>query len=729
MGKNIIKNIIKSLFFTFLGLTFFLTLSLMAFKMYIVRTKDDLIELNLNSLKSGASSQIYFKDKNGQFNEYQKISNGINRIWVDFSKIPQHMKDIILAIEDKRFYKHGGVDFFRTTGATFKALTGHPGYGGSTITQQLVKNLTEDNKFTFTRKIREIGRAFILEDKLSKDEILEAYLNIVNFGAGNYGVGAAAWSYFGKSIDKCNIAECTAIAVITKNPSKYNPFNHPDMNKKRREIFLKELLKQKKIDQSQFEKAMKDSANLKFLKHHENQNKNSSNIRNWYVETLCNEIADDLSKKYEIKREIAEQIVYTGGLKIYSSVDPVAQEIAEQALINCAPGDSNLELGYTMIDYNGKILAILGSSKPKSMNRIYNRAISAIRQPGSTMKPISVYGPAIDLNIFNYSSIIEDSPLDLDVDGNGKKRKWPNNWYKSYKGPVTLQWAIEKSANAPVAQVLNTLGLDKSFKFLTEKLCFSHLDSHDSKSYASLATGGTHNGVTPLELAASYQIFGNGGKYNKPSTYFYVTDKNGEIILDNRNLSSKQVIKEDTAYVMNRLLRQVIVGKEGTGRMAYIDNWDIVGKTGTTNNNYDSWFVGLNPACVSSIWTGYDKQKTINETGFAIKFWKYIMKNYLEHLNSDREFKEPSSVERHAYCSQTGYLANQNCPHKRLGYYCSSNVPPYCYAHSGDSFNGTSTYEFENSDIKIPEPSENDFFIFDPNLEENFADEFDDFFN
>ena len=723
MKKNNIKVIIKVIFFISLGIIFFFMLSLMAFRMYIISTKDDLMDLNLNSLRSGASSQVYFLDKNGEFKEYKKISNINNRIWVDFSKIPQRMKDVILSIEDKRFYKHGGIDLFRTTGATLKALTGHPGYGGSTITQQLVKNLTEDNKFTFSRKIREIGRAFKLENQLSKDEILESYLNIVNFGAGNYGVGAAAMSYFGKSIEKCNIAECAAIAVITKNPSKYNPFNHPENNKKRREMAIKELLKQKKIDQKQFEESMKDSENLKFLKKSDSQHKSKSNIRNWYIESLCSEIADDLTKKYGIKREIAEEIVYSGGLKIYSSIDPDAQEIAEKAIHSCPPSDSDLELGFAMLNYDGKILAILGSSKPKLMNRVYNRAISAVRQPGSTIKPISVYGPAIDLNIFNYSSKIDDSPLDLDYDGSGKKRKWPNNWYKNYKGPVTLQWAIEKSANAPVAQVLNVMGLDKSFKFLTEKLCLSHLDSHDSKSFASLATGGMHNGVTPLELAAAYQIFGNGGKYNKPTTYFYVTNKNGKIILDNRNLSSKQVMNEDSSYVMNRLLRQVIVGNEGTGRGAYIDNWDIVGKTGTTNNNYDSWFVGLTPRCVASIWTGYDKQKTINEPSFAIKFWKYIMKNYLEHF-SNHEFKKPSSVESHVYCSDTGYLANQNCPHKCLGYYRSSNVPPYCYAHSGDQFTGSYTYNIENSDDKVLK--EDDWFDFETNLEDDF---FDDFFN
>lgn len=726
MMKDKIKKGIRILFLIVLGISFMFMASLVAFKFFIVSTKDDLIDINLSSLKSGGS-QVYFLDKNGQFKEYQKISSSQNRIWVDFSRIPQHMKDIIISIEDKRFYKHGGVDFLRTGGATIKALFGHASYGGSTITQQLVKNLTDDNKFSFKRKIREIGRAFRLEDRLSKDEILEAYLNIVNFGSGTSGVGAAAKTYFGKNIESCNIAECAAIAVITKNPTKYNPFNHPEENKKRREMALKELLIQKKITQDQYDKSMKYSKNMKFSEHKEGNTQ--CGVRNWFIESMCSEIADNLMKKYEIKREIAEELVYSG-LKIYSCVDPDAQSIAEQSLINCHPGDKNLELGYCMTDYNGRILAILGSSKPKSMNHVYNRATSALRQPGSTMKPIAVYAPAIDSGTFNYSSIIDDNPLELDVYGNGKKRKWPNNWYKKYNGPVTLQWAIEKSANAPVAQVLHAIGLNKSFDFLTKKLHFSHLDSVDSHSYSSLATGGTHSGVTPLEMASAYQIFGNGGKFYHQSTYFYVTDKNGNIILDNRNSSYEQIIKEDTSYVMNRLLRQVIVGAEGTGRGANINDWEIVGKTGTTTNDYDSWFVGLSPVCMASIWTGYDSPKRIGETSFAIKFWKTVMKSYLDLIDSSHEFKVPYSIEIRPYCSQTGCLANENCPHKSLGYYCSSNVPSYCYSHSGSHF-ANPTYDIEiNNDNDIFNQNEN--LATDRDLEEHFIiDDFDedDIFN
>lgn len=699
-----LKSIINILLITFIIIVTLVLSLLIAFKFYMTSMKDDIIDLNLKSLKSGSSSKVYFLDKMENFKEYAEISSNFKRIWVDFKDIPKHMKDAIISMEDKRFYKHGGVDFIRTFGATCKALIGKKGYGGSTITQQLVKNLTNDSEVTFDRKIREMGRAFRLEDRMSKDEILESYLNIVNFGAGTSGVQAAANVYFDKNIQNCSIAECAAIAVITKNPSKYNPLNYPDENKKRRTVAIKEMFKQKKISQLEYENALKESENLKFakIKTNKNDNKNSF-VRNWYVETLCSDIVNDLSNIYNIKKDIAEEMLYSGGLKIYSCVDSDAQRIADNSINSSSMSkDKNLELGFIMMDYNGRIIAVLGGSKAKTANLVYNRAISSKRQPGSTMKPISVYAPAIDYGIFSYSSKIPDEPLEIDFNGSGKVQKWPNNWYKSYKGKVTLQWAVEKSANAPVAQVLHVMGLDKSFNFLTKKLKFSSLDLSDSVSYASLAMGGTHVGVTVKEMASSYQIFGNGGKFFRPIMYYYVTDKDGNIILDNRNNGYKQVISRASAYVMNRLLRQVIIGAEGTGKGANIENFEVVGKTGTTNKDLDSWFVGLTPVCLGAIWTGYDQPKTIRETSFAIRIWKKIMSDYLKIVESPSEFSKPNDVIVSPYCTQTGYLANEGCPDKRIGYYCEANIPPHCHEHGGNiqTLNEISTDDTNDNENK-----------------------------
>ncbi len=646
--------------------------------------KDNIIELNLQSLKSGSSSKVYFLDSDKEFKEYSEISGNFKRIWVDFQKIPKYMKDVMIAMEDKRFYKHGGVDFFRTLGATLNVLRGKRTYGGSSITQQLVKNLTNDSKATFGRKMREMGRAFKLENKMSKDEIFECYLNIINFGAGTSGVQAAANAYFNKDIENCGIAECACIGVITKNPARLNPLNNPEDNKKRRNIAIKEMFNQKKISRTEYEKALKESENLKFYKGTSGKNENKKSfVRNWHVETLCSDVVNDLSEKYGIKKELASEMLYSGGLKIYSCVDRNAQKIADSVIgSSVIPKDKELELAFAMMDYEGKIIATLGSAKRKEANLVYNR-INSKRQPGSTMKPISVYAPAIDYGIFNYSSIIPDAPLEIDFNGSGRVQKWPVNWYKSYKGNVTLQWAIEKSANAPVAQVLHKLGLDKSFKFLTQKLNFKNLDLSDSISYSSLAMGGTHVGVTVREMLTAYQIFGNGGKVFSPTTYYYVTDKDGNVLLDNRKREHKQVISPATSYIMNRLLRQVIIGGEGTGKRANIENYEIVGKTGTTSKDLDSWFAGLAPSRLGVIWLGYDKPKTIRDKSVTINVWRKIFSEYLKIEGGPHEFVKPESVRMSPYCTLTGLLANDECPDKRIGYYCETEMPSYCNQHGG----------------------------------------------
>ena len=684
------------------------------FRIYIVSIKDDLIDLNLKSLKSGSSSKIYALNKSGDFEEYKEITGNFNRIWVDFQKIPKYMKDVIVAMEDKRFYKHGGIDFTRTLSATAKAIIGKRGYGGSTITQQLVKNLTNDSEATFERKFREIGRAFRLEDRMSKDEILEMYLNIVNFGAGSSGVQAASNIYFDKNIEDCSLAECAAIAVITKNPSKYNPLTHPDENKTRRKVAIKEMFNQQMISKEECDNALKESESLKFSKTQSKTSKNKKSvIRNWYVESLYANVVTDLSLKYNIKKEIAEEVVNSGGLKIYSCVDPDAQRIADETVKNSLvmSKDKDLELGFMMIDYNGRILALLGSSKPKNANFIYNRALSSKRQPGSVIKPIAVYAPAIDSGLFSYSSKVKDEPLEIDFNGSGSLQKWPNNWYRSYKGEVTLQWAIEKSANAPAAQVLHLLGLNKSFNFLTKKLNFSSLDSSDAVSYASLATGGTHVGVTVREIVDAFQVFGNGGKFFNTNLYFYVTDKDGNVLLDNRSKNYNQVMSSENAYIVNRLLQQVICGIEGTGRSSNIIGYEIVGKTGTTNNDLDSWFVGLSPSCLGAIWTGYDQPKRIKDTPAAIRIWKHIMSEYLKLIDSPLEFSRPSGVKIIPYCEDTGCLANENCPNKKIGYYSNSLTPDYCTTHSGERY----IIEDDNIDTfsRIDESNNLDDFTFD----------------
>ena len=536
---------------------------------YIASVAGDRVEYDVRASKLQLTSMIYVMDESGKMKEYNKAYSSENRIWVDFNDIPQHMKDAIISIEDKRFYEHNGVDMIRTTGAILNLLIGRGSYGGSTLTQQLVKNLTEESEVSITRKVKEIFRALNFERDFSKDEILEAYLNVVNFGNGCRGVQAAANTYFNKHIKDCSIAQCATIAGITQNPAAYNPFVYPENNQERRETVLSEMFSQGRISQAEFDEAMAESKSMTFEKRGgEGQESSNVPVRNWYTEALFNDIINDLMAKYKINKTSAQDILFKQGLKIYCAVDEKAQAIAEKVIAtdSLMPQDKNLELGYVMMDYDGRVLATIGSRAKKTGNMLFDRANFAKRQAGSCIKPISVYAPAIDMGLYNYASTVKDEPL---PNFYGKGKPGPNNWYKSFKGDVPLVWAIQQSANAPAAQVLQEITYQRSFDFLTKKLGFSHLDAEDRTSGGALSLGGLHGGVTVREMTAAFQIFGNGGMYNKPYTYFYVLDRNGKILLDNRDKIGTRAISSQSATIMNRLLRQVIVA--GTGRGADID--------------------------------------------------------------------------------------------------------------------------------------------------------------
>lgn len=690
-------------------------IAMSAIVIYVSRLSNDKLDYDLRASKVKLTSIVYVNDENGSPQEYQNLYDTENRIWVNYEDIPEHMKNAVIAIEDKRFMDHNGVDIVRTMSAMINLLKGSDSYGGSTLTQQLIKNLTEESEVSLTRKIKEIFRALYFEKKYSKDEILEAYLNIVNFGSGCRGVQAASNLYFGTDIKDCSIAECASIAGITQNPSAYTPLIYPENNKKRRDTVIHEMYNQDMITSDEYNSAMVESENMDFVEHSNNTNEEtqSNPARNWYMEAMYNDLVNDLSQKLDIGKTSAEEVVLTQGLKIYSAMDRKAQESAEAVIKDDSvmPSNKDLELGYLMMGFDGRILATIGCREEKTGDLWYDKANQARRQPGSTIKPIAVYAPAVDLGMCNYSSIIKDEPLhNVDVNGDDKLADWPINWYGGYRGNVTLQWSIEKSANAPAVQVLSALTPKKSYNFLTEKLKFTSLDSKDSTSLAALATGGTYVGVTVREMVASFQIFGNGGMYNKPYTYYYVLDRDGNIILDNRNNIPSQAISSRTSTIMNRLLRNVIVGPEGTGTAANISGWDIIGKTGTTTDDFDSWFIGESPCAIAGIWTGYDEPKTISNPSIAIKIWRNIMVKY---LNGKKvvNYNFDSSVSAKKYCKVTGKLAKEGvCGSTAVGYYASNNTPGTCdgnHSHTNPEQPNSSAIESgeKSSSSKKPTPS------------------------
>ena len=669
-------------------------------------TEDFLYNAKISSLN--LSSTVYVTDENGVTKEYTKAYTNENRIWVDFKNIPKHMKDAMVAIEDKRFYSHSGIDFKRLFGAVFSILSRGRVFGGSTLTQQLIKNITGENEVSITRKFKEIIRALNFERKYSKDEILELYLNIVNFGSGCYGVQTAANLYFNKDISKCSIAECAAIAGITQNPCGYNPLANPKNNKERREIVINEMFSQGKITKNEYDKAMQESNNMAFKRKKSNKKQENVHIHDWYTEVLFNDVINDLSIKYKISRDVAEKMLYTQGLKIYSAMDLTAQNIAQKVICESSllSGDKKLEIGFFMMDGNGKVLASIGSRNKKTANRILDRATLTKRQPGSAFKPLSVYAPSIDLGLINYSSFVNDSPIENYY---GQGRSGPNNWYKSYKGDILLPYAIQQSANAPVANLLLKLTNRNSYNFLTRYLNFGSLDKVDLVSSPALALGGLHKGVTVREMASAFNIFCNGGVYNKPYTYSYVLDNAGKVILDNRHNVGKRVIKPSTSYIMNRLLREVVTS--GTGRAANIGNVEVIGKTGTTDNHKDSWFVGATPYGVIAVWTGYDAPAPISSTSYSKSVFREVMSQYVNRKgNVNKQFSVmPESVIKKNYCKETGKLAiDSYCPVGGTGYYSIENTPEYCTKHKGSSHkmqpelgvkNGSDDFENNEEDI------------------------------
>lgn len=699
--KDTLRRILRTLFVIFLIVNFFTAGPVLVFLFNIITEK---FPYDAKIAKLNLSSTVYITDdETGVTKEYTKAYTNENRIWVDFKKIPKAMKDAVIAIEDKRFYNHFGIDLKRLCGAFLSVASGKRVYGGSTLTQQLIKNITGENDVSITRKVKEIIRSLNFERNYSKDEILELYLNTVNFGSGCYGVQVAANLYFNKDISACSAAECAAIAGITQNPCAYTPLLNPENNKERRELVLSEMFNQGKITEEEYKKALEESSKMTFKKKKSSKKQENVKVNDWYTEALFNDVINDLSTKYKLRRDVAEKMVYTQGLKIYSAMDPVAQEIAEKVICDSSifSGDKKVETGFYMMATDGRALAIVGSRNKKTANRILCRATLTKRQPGSAFKPISVYAPAMDLGLIDGNSILDDTPI---PDYFGKGKSGPRNWYKSYKGKIPISLAIQLSSNAPVANLLLKLTNRNSYNFLTQKLNFSSLDKEDLVSSPALALGGLNKGVTVKEMAAAFQVFSNGGVYNKPYTYHYVLDNSGKVLLDNRNKIGKRVIKQSTANTMNSLLREVV--KSGTGKAAGIPGVDVIGKTGTTDKTKDSWFVGAAPdfKIAAATWTGYDSPATLSSTHYAKAVFKEIVSQYTAKRGKVKSFKkeeEKAEVKEIYCCKETGMMALENCPVKEKAYFAEKDVPPPCNKHAAvvsSTEKNKSSYSFKNEE-------------------------------
>ncbi len=676
-----------------------ITVSLVAgsFLVYAFTMIDGTMDVDLNDLELNFTTAIYVEDKEkGEWVEYQRLHGEFNRIWVSYDAkaakdkenttydgIPQRLVDAFIAIEDKRFHTHYGVDWKRTFGAVINEFI--PIYssrqGGSTITQQLVKNLSNDREQSASRKVREIMRARYLENNYSKDTIIECYLNTIPMGHGTYGVEVAANYYFDKSVDELTLLECASLAAITKGPSIYDPENNAENNKDRRETVLDFMLEQGYINKDEHDAALKEELNVVASR----EQLNESEVNNYFVDALIVDVTKDLMDKYGWDEAHAIENFYSGGYKIYATIDPKIQSTVDEVFSNSeayglkGKDGNQLQGSFTIMDYKGRVRGLAGGIGEKTVNlgmTGFNRATDALRQPGSTMKPIAAYAPAIENGIIHYSSILNDTATNY----NG----WtPKNWYSSYWGGVTTQYALERSINTIPVYLVNKMTPQASFEFLTQKLGITTLNQNDV-DLSPLGMGGTNGGITTIESAAAYAVFGNGGRYYEPTLYYAVYDQRNEVVLSNEDIKPVVAISEDTATVMNKLLQGVVYGSNGTGRGAagYIKDMKIYAKTGTSNNSNDLWFVGGTPYYVASCWCGYDAQQTISDSAIAQKMWGAVMSKV--HTGLEPKDYEISSyaVDRY-YCTETGLLATDGCSSKSVGWYKKNNVPSVCKNHGG----------------------------------------------
>ncbi len=651
---------------------------------YTVVYGDPVFNLTEEAANQNQTSFIYGYDDDDNLVQITRLHGEENRIWLDIDEMTENMPKAFIAIEDERFEKHHGVDWKRTIGVTVKMN----GQGGSTITQQLIKNLTDENKPTFVRKFNEILSALNLEKNYSKEEIIEAYLNTIYLSHGCYGVKTAAETYFGKDVDKLNVAECACLAAITKYPTKYDPLLNPENNKERQEWILHKMNELGYITDAEYNEAMNyelvftNSKNYKGSQVTKDANdiqkeKDENVINSYYTDYVIDEVLSDLqSMGYSEKK--ARNLLYGGGLKIYSAVDFDVQEAVEEIYENRRKmGDDEVQSACVVMDYKGRILGVVGGAGKKKINRGLNRATQSKRQPGSTIKPLSVYAPAIQKSLDDdsvdiyWSTPTKDAPL-MKING----KAWPTNEGGSYSGKmVTLQKGLANSMNTISAQTLDKIGVDYSFDFITNKFHISTLDQVIDNDYAPMATGSLTHGVTVLEMTTAYQSFGNGGYYYDSYSYYKIEDSKGNILIEKNPEETKQeALAENTAGVMNKLLQTVMTS--GTGRYYKISGVECFGKTGTTSDSKDRWFLGGTPEYVVGVWYGYDTPKEIvyrysyNPCG---TLWNLVLNDIYDKKGINvKEFDIPDGVVHREYSTANGLLCRGT---GNWGWYDENNLP------------------------------------------------------
>lgn len=608
-------SLLKRAFLILLILGMLLCGAVGAFVIVQIVNAPDISEID--ATPSGYLTTILDKDEKVMKNLFVAESN---RVYVSLDVIPDHLEKAFIAIEDARFDTHMGIDIKGIFRAFYQGIkTGSFSQGASTITQQLLKNnvLTGwvgENTFyeRLCRKIQEQYLAVRLEQKFSKDWILENYLNTINLGGGTRGVQVAAQYYFGKDVSQLTLSESALIAGITQNPSGYNPLRNPEKSLERYERVLNAMLEQGYISQEEHTSAMAEDILGKLNTNSENR---GMQIFSWFEDVLLEQVVSDLMTTYHYDEAYAWNLIYTGGLTIYSTQDTKLQEICEDVATNSNWYSADQEISVVMMDVSsGSVAAIIGGSKEKTVSLAYNRATEAIRQPGSTIKMIGEYAAAIDLGLINLGTVINDEPYAYT---NGTNIR---NSYKTYKGMTTIREAVAVSSNVIALKAFQMVGMDGVFGYL-QKFGITTLTNEDKNE--ALSIGGTYNGVTNLEMTAAYNTIANDGIYTKPFYYTKVVDQNGKVLLENTP-SRSQAISPNAAKLLTCAMEEVIAS--GTGTDAAVKGIDLAGKSGTTNDSRDIWFVGFSSYYTCGIWGGHDNNAAQNGSRYVKLIWQEIMK-------------------------------------------------------------------------------------------------------
>jgi len=682
-------------------------------------------QADMSAYTMDENSTVYYYDDAGRPVVLAVLSGEENREYVEYEDIPQDLIDAFVAVEDKRFWRHDGVDWYRTAGAVVNMFFSMQNtFGGSTITQQLVKNVTEYDDGTVTRKILEIFTALEMENSYDKKDILEWYMNEIFLGNGCYGVQAASRLYFGKDVSELSLAECASLAGITNNPSLYSPYGDMDTlrhqcrnpeclvwslaseeicsicgstdfgpdevwdnrrwNKARQQTILKLMADEENfpdgapegayITRGEYLAALDEELVFAYDRVDEEtedegelETTTVSAVNPWYVDAVISEVISDFIEKFGWSRRYATEMVYSGGLSIYVPYDPEVQAAVDAVYTN--PANLNyisktgqkMSSAITVVDNStGYVVAMAGDVGEKTINRGWNNALTT-RPPGSSIKPLTVYGPALEMNLITPASISDDNPRLLN------ESAWPVNAPLGWDGLTTILRAVVVSKNTIAVNVLELVTPEVAYEYATERFGLSTLVKErvhangtvqTDISFAPLSMGGLTDGVSTFELAAAYATFPRNGAFTEATTYLLIEDINGQTLMNNQP-KTKFVIKESTAYYMNSMLTEAV--STGTGWRAKIPGQTVAGKTGTTSNAFDLWFAGYTPYYTAAVWSGYPINEDMgNIANPSVILWQKVMAILHENLESVG-FYEPDGLRQVTVCLDCGNLATDLC--------------------------------------------------------------------